>query len=67
MLLVQEQDISRVTKLLNRQWAEELKRNGLSFVPPENQGDGGGVTCPACGTTAPLEDGACSDCGLMLG
>jgi hypothetical protein len=56
-----------VTKLLNRQWAEELEKSGLSFVPQEYKGDGSGVTCPACGTTAPLEDGACSDCGLMLG
>jgi predicted amidophosphoribosyltransferase len=22
--------------------------------------------CPACGTAAPLVDGACSDCGLQL-
>lgn len=22
--------------------------------------------CPACGTSAPLVEGACSDCGLQL-
>jgi len=26
----------------------------------------GELPCPACGTAAPLVDGACSDCGLVL-
>jgi uncharacterized protein YbaR (Trm112 family) len=25
------------------------------------------VTCPACGTTGPLSDGECAECGLFLG
>lgn len=29
--------------------------------------DGGDVTCPACTFVGPLVDGACADCGLMLG
>jgi len=56
---------------MRSRWEEELARNGLGFVapkPPETAAAAeGGVTCPACGTTAPLVDGACSDCGLMLG
>jgi hypothetical protein len=53
--------------LLNREWQEELERNGLTPVVSDTSPKGEGVTCPACGTTAPLENGACSDCGLMLG
>jgi hypothetical protein len=30
-------------------------------------GDTDELPCPACGTAAPLVDGACSDCGLQLG
>jgi predicted amidophosphoribosyltransferase len=26
----------------------------------------GELPCPACGTAAPLVEGACSDCGLQL-
>jgi hypothetical protein len=29
--------------------------------------DGSDVTCPACGHTGQLQDGQCTDCGLMLG
>ncbi|MCK9463515.1 MAG: hypothetical protein M0R80_28165 [Proteobacteria bacterium] len=51
-------------------WKKELERNGLSCAvePPPPAGSArDGVTCPACGTTAPLVDGACADCGLVLG
>jgi hypothetical protein len=52
---------------MRSQWEDELARNGLEFVQPkETSSAQGGVTCPACGTTAPLDDGACSDCGLTL-
>ncbi len=32
-------------------------------VTPTEEGE---LPCPACGTAAPLVDGACSDCGLQL-
>jgi len=61
----------KVYQLLQNRWSEELAREGLAPVlakPPANEAaQRGGVTCPACGTTAPLVDGACSDCGLFLG
>jgi hypothetical protein len=38
---------------------------GDSDEDDENGGDE--LPCPACGTAAPLVDGACSDCGLQLG
>jgi hypothetical protein len=57
--------------MMRARWEEELARDGLGFVPPRPPESAacaeGAVTCPACGTTAPLVDGACSDCGLMLG
>lgn len=28
--------------------------------------ESGELPCPACGTAAPLVEGACSDCGLVL-
>lgn len=56
---------------MQAQWKDELARNGLGFVevrPPKGgEVEEGAVTCPACGTTARLVNGACSDCGLMLG
>lgn len=32
-------------------------------VTPTAEGE---LPCPACGTAAPLVEGACSDCGLVL-
>ncbi len=54
---------------MRREWEEDLAQSGLAPVattPPAGEG-ADGVSCPACGTTAPLADGACSDCGLTLG
>jgi hypothetical protein len=53
---------------MRREWEEDLARSGLAPVTPTSPeaADGDGVTCPACGTTGPLENGACRDCGLTL-
>ena len=59
--------MAKVIALQKRGWIEELEKSGLSFVQPKPSASGDGVSCPACGTTAPLNDGACSDCGLYLG
>jgi predicted amidophosphoribosyltransferase len=47
-------------------WRDQLAREGLApmFVPAPAEGEE--LACPACGTAAPLVDGACSDCGLQL-
>lgn len=52
-LLVKELDLSAFMRL-----------NGV-FVTQEVDGEDE-PPCPACGTAAPLVDGACSDCGLQL-
>jgi len=37
-----------------------LEREGVTA--PDLSGD----ACPACGSTRPLDAGACADCGLQL-
>lgn len=63
---MEESDVPKLAGMLRTEWEDELARDGLGYVQPK-AGPADGVTCPACGTTAPLVDGACSDCGLMLG
>ncbi len=41
-------------------WRDALAREGAADI------DLSGDACPACGSTAPLSAGACSDCGLQL-
>jgi predicted amidophosphoribosyltransferase len=43
-----------------------LEREGLAPVELNVASDAEHLPCPACGTAAPLEGGACSDCGLQL-
>ncbi len=46
--------------------AAEGTVGGMRMGPgPETEPDGE-PPCPACGTAAPLVEGACSDCGLQL-
>jgi hypothetical protein len=52
--------LPRVAELLRSDWGELLARDGAAPI------DLSGDACPACGCTAPLVEGACSDCGLQL-
>ena len=38
----------------------------VQLKAPTEVAEGEDPPCPACGTAAPLKDGACSDCGLQL-
>jgi hypothetical protein len=69
-VMVRRDDLPRVKGLLQRQWLEAAAREGtlddeylakLRATSPT-----GDPPCPACGTAAPLVNGACSDCGLQL-
>lgn len=66
-VLVREEDVPRVGVLLRQRWHDSLEREGiastsvLQAVPEEGE-----LPCPACGTAAPLVEGACGDCGLQL-
>jgi hypothetical protein len=47
-------------------WRDDLAREGLAPVAVAAAPGGEHLPCPACGTAAPLVEGACSDCGLQL-
>jgi hypothetical protein len=65
-LYVREADLPRLQALLESRWRHLLDQEGT--VPPTaTEGEAEGEPpCPACGTAAPLVEGACSDCGLQL-
>ena len=51
---------------MHSDWREGLVREGLAPLEHSATADAEHPPCPACGTAAPLVDGACSDCGLQL-
>ena len=68
VLLAREQDLPQVGALLRSEWKEQIDREGTGSAglfgveAPEGEEP----PCPACGTAAPLVEGACSECGLQL-
>ena len=74
-VMVREEDLEKVAQLFRAAWMDALHREGTlegmqlvpmkvdPAAPAEVAGD---PPCPACGTAAPLVEGACSDCGLQL-
>ncbi|MDC0707464.1 hypothetical protein POL68_03180 [Stigmatella sp. ncwal1] len=67
-VLVRREDAPRVAGLLQQRWMESIRREGLpaTLSPLPAVPEEGDPPCPACGTAAPLAEGACSDCGLQL-
>jgi len=63
-LLVEAARVPDLRELLHGDWRAHLEREGLAPVELDLSSDE--LPCPACGTAAPLVDGACSDCGLHL-
>jgi hypothetical protein len=67
-LLARAEDVPRVARLVQDRWRALALREGTvtaehpAVAPPA----GDEPPCPACGTAAPLVQGACSDCGLQL-
>jgi hypothetical protein len=63
--------VPRVARLLEERWRALALREGTidarhpAVAAPAPAG-ADAVPCPACGTAAPLADGACTDCGLQL-
>ena len=58
-----------VVALLQREWKDLLEREGINPAAVKlgvEAGEGEEPPCPACGTAAPLVEGACSECGLQL-
>jgi hypothetical protein len=69
-LLVREEDLPKVTQLLHSEWLEAVRKEGtltpellVQLQVPAGEGE---PPCPACTFVGPLNDGACSDCGLQL-
>ncbi len=71
-LLVRAEDAPAVSDLLRRECIESAEREGtldpeyLERIRAAPAGPDAEPPCPACGTAAPLVEGACSDCGLQL-
>lgn len=67
VLLAREQDLPQVTALLQKEWRAHIEREGMgSGIFGVEAKEGEEPPCPACGTAAPLVEGACSECGLQL-
>jgi hypothetical protein len=66
-LLARAEDLPRVAALLQHRWKGMLAREGTADELPGAEAEGDELPCPACGTAAPLEEGACTGCGLQLG
>lgn len=74
-VMVREEDLPKVAQLFREAWMDAVHREGtlegMQLVPMKVDGaapiePAGEPPCPACGTAAPLVEGACSDCGLQL-
>jgi hypothetical protein len=71
LLLIRPDDADALRTLLARKWqamletveVEGSRAPGLGV----EVGEDAEPPCPACGHQGPLEDGACSECGLNLG
>ena len=65
---MEEQDVPKFAQMMRGSWMELLENEGsVAGVRQVEVDPDGEPPCPACGTAAPLVDGACSDCGLHLG
>ena len=52
---------------MQQEWIELVQAEGtVNGATMVEVGEDDELPCPACGTAAPLVEGACSDCGLML-
>ena len=65
-LCVRPEDLPKVMALMHARWQRLLDQEGTlpsQTVVSEECED---PPCPACGTAAPLQEGACTGCGLQL-
>lgn len=65
-LCVRPDDLSKVMALMHARWQSLLDQEGTlpSHAGPAAECEE--PPCPACGTAAPLQEGACTGCGLQL-
>lgn len=67
-LMVRAEDLPRASELFRSRWQQMVESLGIegAVTAPTAIPEEGELPCPACGTAAPLVEGACSDCGLQL-
>jgi hypothetical protein len=67
-LLARAGDLPRINHLVHERWRELALREGTVGAdhPAVAASETEDPPCPACGTAAPLVQGACIDCGLQL-
>lgn len=65
-LCVRPEDLPKVMALMHARWQELLDQEGTlpDYGAPAAECEE--PPCPACGTAAPLQEGACTGCGLQL-
>ena len=67
-VLVREEDVPRVQALMQHEWLEAVRREGVdpAQLVSRKVGENGAAPCPACGFVGDDVNGACGDCGLQL-
>lgn len=65
-LCVRPDDVPKVMALMHARWQSLLDQEGTLTDDAAPLAEGEEPPCPACGTKAPLKDGACPECGLQL-
>ena len=65
-LCVRPEDLPKVMAIMHERWQSLLDQEGTVPSPSAASAESEDPPCPACGTAAPLQDGACTGCGLQL-
>jgi hypothetical protein len=65
-LCVRPDDLPKVMALMHERWQSLLDQEGTLPDYASEGAESEEPPCPACGTAAPLVDGACKECGLQL-
>jgi hypothetical protein len=65
-LCVRPEDLPKVMAMMHARWQTLLDQEGTLPERTAPAAECEDPPCPACGTAAPLQEGACTGCGLQL-
>ena len=65
-ICARQDDVPKIMSLMRERWHALLEQEGTLDGLEEGCAVGDEPPCPACGTAAPLKEGACGECGLVL-
>jgi hypothetical protein len=65
-LCVRPEDLPKVMAMMHARWQSLLDQEGTLPEQAAPVTECEDPPCPACGTAAPLQEGACTGCGLQL-